>query len=308
MYAYLARRLLSTIPVLLAVSLLVFSMLHLVPGDPVKLMLSEFQTSPEQIERLRAQLHFDEPLPNQFGRFLFGALQGDLGISIRSRRPVADEIMDNLPSTLQLTLAGLLVAAVAGTTLGILAAVRHRTWADAASMLIALLGVSMPSFWLGLLFIFLFSLNLRWFAATGGGDLSHLVLPALTLGLGASAILARLTRSSMLEVLRQEYITTARAKGVREYFVIVRHALKNALIPMVTVFGLQFGQLMAGAVVIETVFSRPGIGRLIVDAILAKDFPLVQGIVLVVATSYVIVNLIVDMAYAYLDPRIRYNT
>jgi peptide/nickel transport system permease protein/oligopeptide transport system permease protein len=308
MYAYLARRLLSTIPVLLAVSLLVFSMLHLVPGDPVKLMLSEFQTSPEQIERLRAQLHFDEPLPNQFGRFLFGALQGDLGISIRSRRPVADEIMDNLPSTLQLTLAGLLVAAVAGTTLGILAAVRHRTWADAASMLIALLGVSMPSFWLGLLFIFLFSLNLRWFPATGGGDLSHLVLPALTLGLGASAILARLTRSSMLEVLRQEYITTARAKGVREYFVIARHALKNALIPMVTVFGLQFGQLMAGAVVIETVFSRPGIGRLIVDAILAKDFPLVQGIVLVVATSYVIVNLAVDMIYAYLDPRIRYNT
>ncbi|MCA1553950.1 MAG: ABC transporter permease [Chloroflexi bacterium] len=307
MYAYLARRLLATLPVLLAVSLLVFSMLHLVPGDPVKLMLSEFQTSPEQIERLRAQLHFDEPLPNQFGRFVWGALQGDLGTSIRSKRPVTQEIMDNLPSTLQLTLAGLLVAALIGTTLGIVAAVQHHSWLDAAAMAVALIGVSMPSFWLGLILIFVLSLNLRLFPATGGGDLNHLVMPALTLGLGASAILARLTRSSMLEVLRQEYVTTARAKGVREFWVIVKHALKNALIPMVTVFGLQFGQLLAGTVVIETVFSRPGIGRLIVDAILSKDFPLVQGVVLVVAVSYVIVNLIVDLMYAYLDPRIRYT-
>jgi ABC-type dipeptide/oligopeptide/nickel transport system permease component len=307
MFAYIARRLLATIPVLLAVSLLVFSMLHLTPGDPVKLMLSEFQTSPEQIEKLRAQLHFDEPLPNQFGRFLGGALQGDLGISIRSKRPVADEIRDNLPSTLQLTLAGLLVAGVLGTTLGIVAAVRHRSWVDAGSMVVALFGVSMPSFWLGLILIFIFSLTLRWFPATGGGELRYLVLPALTLGLGAAAILARLTRSSMLEVLRREYVTTARAKGLREFWVIVNHALKNALIPMVTVFGLQFGQLMAGAVVIETVFSRPGIGRLIVDAILNKDFPLVQGVVLVVAVTYVLVNLLVDLTYALLDPRIRYS-
>jgi len=307
MYAYIARRLLATIPVLLAVSVLVFSMLHLTPGDPVKLMLSEFQTSPEQIEKLRAQLHFDEPLPNQFGRFLGSALQGDLGISIRSKRPVADEIRDNLPSTLQLTLAGLLIAGVLGTTLGIVAAVRHQSWLDAGSMVVALVGVSMPSFWLGLILIFIFSLNLRWFPATGGGELRYLVLPALTLGLGAAAILARLTRSSMLEVLRREYVTTARAKGLREFWVIVKHALKNALIPMVTVFGLQFGQLLAGAVVIETVFSRPGIGRLIVDAILNKDFPLVQGVVLVVAVTYVLVNLLVDLTYAVLDPRIRYT-
>ena len=307
MTAYLARRLLTTIPVLFAVLLLVFSMLHLVPGDPVKLMLSEFQTSPEQIALLRAQLHFDDPLPVQFGRYVAGALQGDLGLSIRSKRPVTAEIMDNLPSTLQLTFAGLLISMVLGTSLGILAAVNHQRWVDFVSMLVALLGVSMPSFWLGLNLIFLLSLSLRWLPATGGGDLQHLIMPAFTLGVGASAILARLTRSSMLEVLRREYVTTARAKGVREFWVIIRHALKNALIPMVTVFGLQFGQLIAGAVVIETVFSRPGIGRLVVDAILTKDFPLVQGIVLVVAVSYVLVNLLVDLVYAYLDPRIRYT-
>lgn len=307
MAAYLARRLLATIPVLLLVSLLVFSMLHLVPGDPVKLMLSEFQTSPEQIALLRSQLHFDDPLPVQFGRFVFNALRGDLGYSIRSKRPVTTEIAENFPATLQLALAGLLVGALIGTTLGILSAVKHQTIVDVASMLIALLGVSMPSFWLGLLLIFTFSLRLRWFPATGGGSLWHLVLPAVTLGLGSAAILARLARSSMLEVLGREYVITARAKGVREVWVILGHALRNALIPMVTIFGLQFGQLLAGAVVIETVFSRPGIGRLIVDAILTKDFPLVQGIVLVVATSYVLVNLAVDLVYAILDPRIRYT-
>ena len=307
MIAYIARRLLSTIPVLFAVLLLVFSMLHLVPGDPVTLMLSEFQTSPEQVARLRAQLHFDDPLPVQFGRYVVNALQGDLGLSIRSKRPVTSEIMDNLPSTLQLTLTGLLIAMLLGTTLGILAAVNHQRWPDFVSMLAALLGVSMPSFWLGLNLIFLLSLNLRLLPATGGGDLPHLIMPAFTLGVGGSAILARLTRSSMLEVMRRDYVTTARAKGVHELWVILRHALKNALIPLVTIFGLQFGQLLAGAVVIETVFSRPGIGRLIVDAILTKDFPLVQGIVLVVAVSYVLVNLLVDLIYAYLDPRIRYT-
>lgn len=307
MYAYLTRRLLSTIPVLFAVTLLVFSMLHLVPGDPVKLMLSEFQTSPEQIALLRSQLHFDDPLPVQFGRYVFNALRGDLGLSIRSKRPVTTEIAENLPATLQLTLAGLLVAALIGTTLGILSAVKHQSWMDVVAMLLALLGVSMPSFWLGLLLIFAFALRFPIFPATSGSEFRHLVLPAITLGLGSSAILARLTRSSMLEVLRREYVTTARAKGVHEFWVITRHALKNALIPMLTIFGLQFGQLLAGAVVIETVFSRAGIGRLIVGAILDKDFPLVQGVVLVVATSYVLVNLVVDLIYALVDPRIRYE-
>jgi len=307
MYAYFARRLIATIPVLFGVLLLVFSMLHLVPGDPVKMMLGEFGASPAQIAKLQSQLHLNEPLPEQFGRYVWDAAHGNLGRSIRSNKPVTQEIKDNLPSTLQLALSGLLVAALIGIPLGVLAAVKQYSILDAGSMLVALIGISMPSFWLGLLLIFAFSLKFRLFPATGGGDLRHLVLPAVTLGLGASAIIARLTRSSMLEVLRHEYVTTARAKGLRESRVIIRHALKNALIPVVTIFGLQFGHLLAGTVVIETVFGRPGIGRLIVDAILNKDFPLVQGIVLVVAISYVVVNLIVDLLYAFLDPRIRYD-
>lgn len=305
MSRFLLSRLAATIPVLLGVWFLVFMMLHLVPGDPVKIMLADFQTSPEQVVLLRSQLHLDDPLPKQFGRFVANAARGDLGLSIRSKRPVRTEIADNLGSTLQLAIAALLIAIVIGVTLGMIAAIHQNGWLDFGPMLLALCGVSMPSFWLGLLLIFLFSLRLGWFPATGGGDLKHLVLPALTLGLSASAIIARLTRSSMLEVLRQEYMTTARAKGLRETRVLIRHGFKNALIPVVTIFGLQFGSLMAGTVIVETVFARPGIGRLIVTAILAKDFPVVQGIVLLIATTYVIVNLIVDVSYGILDPRIR---
>ncbi len=304
---YLVKRLLAAIPVLFGVSVVVFSMLHLVPGDPVKMMLSEFQTSPEQIARLRAQLHLDEPLPKQFGRFLWNALHGDLGSSIRSRRPVLTEILDNLPSTAVLALAGMVVAILMGVTLGVIAAVRQHSWFDTCSMLAALLGVSMPSFWLGLLLIFALSLKLGWLPATGGGDVRHLIMPAVTLGMGAAAIIARLSRSCMLEVLRQEYITTARSKGLWEPLVILRHGLKNALIPVVTIVGLQLGQLLGGTVIIETVFARPGVWRLIVNGILEKDFPLVQGIVLVGATSYVFINLLVDVTYALLDPRIRYE-
>jgi peptide/nickel transport system permease protein len=304
---YVLKRLLAAIPVLFGVSVVVFSMLHLVPGDPVKMMLSEFQTSPEQIAHLRAQLHLDEPLPRQFGRFIWNALHGDLGYSVRSKRPVLMEIRDNLPSTVVLALAGMGVAVVTGVTLGVIAAVCQHSWFDTFSMLLALLGVSIPSFWLGLLLIFALSLRLGWLPATGGGDLWHLIMPAMTLGLGAAAIIARLSRSCMLEVLRQEYITTARAKGLREAWVILRHGLKNALIPVVTIVGLQLGQLLGGTVIIETVFARPGVGRLIVNGILEKDFPLVQGIVLVGATSYVLINLLVDMTYALLDPRIRYD-
>ena len=302
---YLIQRLLSTIPVILGVTIAVFAMLHLVPGDPIRIMLGEFQTSPEQVALLEAQLHLDEPLPQQYLRFLSGAVQGDLGYSIRSKRPVMTEITDNLPSTLILTFSGLLIAVVIGMTLGIVAAIKQNSFIDLFAMMVAMLGVSIPSFALGIMLIFAFSLRFQWFPAAGGGDLKHLVLPALTLGLGASAIIARLTRSTMLEVLSQEYIVTARAKGLRGSAVVVRHALRNALIPTVTILGLQFGQLLAGTVVIETVFARPGIGRLIVSAILEKDFPLVQGIVLFIAISYVLINLLVDMLYAVLDPRIR---
>jgi len=302
---YIARRVLAVAPVLFGVTLAVFSMLFLVPGDPVKIMLAEFVTTPEQIARMRAQLHLDEPVLQQYGRFVGNALRGDLGTSIRSRRPVTQEIGDNLASTAQLALASMAVAVALGIPLGLIAALVRNSWLDVASMGVALLGVSMPSFWLGLLLIFTFSLHLGWFPATGGGDLLHLVLPAVTLGAIASAIIARLTRSSMLEVLGQDYVRTARAKGLAGWSVVLRHALKNALIPVLTIFGLQFGNLLAGTVIVETVFSRPGLGRLIVGGILAKDFPLVQGTVLFVATVYVLINVIVDVTYAVADPRIR---
>jgi ABC-type dipeptide/oligopeptide/nickel transport system permease component len=303
---YITARLLGTIPVVFGVSLAVFSMLFLVPGDPVKMMLSEFVTSPEQVARMRAQLHLDEPFARQYGRFVWNALHGDLGTSIRDHRPVTREIFEILPSTLQLALAALGVAAGVGITLGVLAAIRPSSWLDAAAMVIALAGVSLPSFWFGLLLIFVFSLHLRWFPAAGGGGMAHLVLPAAALGLSAAAIIARLTRSSMLDILKTEYVTTARAKGLQERVVVLRHGLRNALIPIVTIFGLQFGALMAGTVIIETVFGRPGIGRLVVTAILNKDLPLVQGVVLFVAVSYVFINLAVDVIYVLIDPRIRY--
>jgi ABC-type dipeptide/oligopeptide/nickel transport system permease component len=302
---YVGRRILAIVPVLFGVTLAVFSMLFLVPGDPVKIMLAEFVTTPEQIAQMRAQLHLDEPVLKQYGRFVGNALRGDLGISIRSRRPVAAEITENIGSTGQLALASMLVAIGLGVPLGLLAALGRNSWLDVAAMVVALLGVAMPSFWLGLLLIFVFSLHLGWLPATGGGDLLHLVMPSVALGMIAAAIIARLTRSSMLEVLGQDYVRTARAKGLGGWSVIGRHALRNALIPVVTVFGLQFGNLLAGAVIVETVFSRPGLGRLIVGGILAKDFPLVQGTVLFVAATYVLINVVVDVAYAYVDPRNR---
>jgi len=304
---YLGRRFLAVIPVLFGVTLAVFSMLFLVPGDPVKMMLAEFVTTPDQIEQMRAQLHLDEPILKQYGRFVGNALRGDLGTSIRSRRAVSTEIGENVGSTAQLALASMAVAVAIGVPLGLMAALLRNSWFDAGSMIVALLAVSMPSFWLGLLMIVAFSLHLGWFPATGGGDLWHLVLPSVTLGMIASAIIARLTRSSMLEVLGQDYVRTARAKGLAWWGVVVRHALKNALIPVITIFGLQFGNLLAGAVIVETVFSRPGLGRLIVGGILAKDFPLVQGTVLFVATAYVMINVLVDIAYAFVDPRIRFG-
>ena len=307
MLTWILRRILAVVPVLFGVTLAVFSMLFLVPGDPVKMMLAEFVTNPDQVAQMRAQLHLDEPILKQYGRFVTSAVRGDLGTSIRSRRPVTTEIGENLASTAQLALAAMLVAIGLGIPLGLLAALSRNSWLDVASMGTALLGVSMPSFWLGLLLIFVFSLHLAWFPATGGGDLHHLILPAVTLGMIAAAIIARLTRSSMLEVLGQDYVRTARAKGLGGFSVVVRHALKNALIPIITIFGLQFGNLLAGAVIVETVFSRPGLGRLIVGGILNKDFPLVQGTVLFVATIYVLINLLVDVAYAYADPRIRFG-
>ena len=314
MAAYALRRLLAAIPVLLGVSVLVFSMLHLTPGDPATLMLSGgggggggAGASAEAIEELRRSMGLDRPIWKQYLRWISNALRGDLGRSIWSNQTVTSMIAEQLPSTIQLTVAGLSVAVVLGVVLGVVAALRPHSWLDTVTMAFASLGVAMPGFWVGLLLIFFFSLHLGWLPATGSGGFSRLILPAATLGLEASAIIARLVRSSMLEVLRQEFVTTARAKGLREFKVVVHHALRNALIPVVTVVGLQFGALLSGTVIIETVFARQGIGRLAITAINGKDFPVVQGIVLLVATIYVIANLAVDLFYSILDPRIRYS-
>ena len=307
MSSYVRTRLTLAIPVLLGVSIAVFAMLRLLPGDPAQIMLAESGASAERVAALRQQLGLDDPLPVQYGRFLMGALRGDLGRSILSNRPVTQEIAGQLPSTIELTLAAMAVAIGIGVPLGLLAATHHNGPLDLGAMALALGGVSMPSFWLGVLLILLFSLRLGWLPATGQGGIERLILPAFTLGFGAAAIIARLVRSSVLEVLRHEYITTARAKGLNPRVVLLRHALKNALIPVVTIVGLQFGALLAGTVVIETVFSRPGVGRMVVNAILVKDFPVAQGAILVIATTYVLANLIVDLLYAWLDPRVRYG-
>ena len=307
MLTYVRRRLLLAVPVILGVSVVVFSIVHLLPGDPVLAILSGANATPEQEAELRAQLRLEDPLVVQYVRFLGRAARGDFGRSIFSKRPVIDEIADQLPSTLQLAGTAILIAAVVGLALGIAAAVRYNTWVDRLAMLVALGGVSMPSFWLGLVLILVFSLQLGWLPATGHGGLSRLVLPAATIGLNYSAVIARLVRSSLLEVLGNNYISTARAKGLSESPVVLKHALGNALIPVTTIIGVQLGNLLAGTIVVETVFSRQGMGRLAVTAVLDKDYPLIQGVVLVSALGYVLVNLLVDLTYSVLDPRIRHR-
>jgi ABC-type dipeptide/oligopeptide/nickel transport system permease component len=307
MLAYTLKRLLALIPVLIGVSLLVFASLYLTPGDPLSAILGEAVVSKEQMEQLREQYGFDDPLYVQYLRFAGRALQGDLGRSLRYNQPVLQQIRDQLPATIQLALAAMAFAVLLGISLGVLAAIYHNTWVDFTAMLVALAGISIPTFWSGLLLLLIFALELGWLPATGTEGWQRLIMPAFALGYGAAAIIARLTRSSMLEVLRQSYVTTARAKGLPGRIVVLRHTLKNALIPVITIVGLQFGNLLAGAVVVETVFSRQGIGRLLVDAILSKDFPTVQGTVLLVAVIYVLINLLVDLSYAMVDPRIRYS-
>jgi ABC-type dipeptide/oligopeptide/nickel transport system permease component len=307
MLSYITQRLLHAIPVLIGISLLTFLMLHLVPGDPVLIFAGDKPMTEERAAEIRHQLGLDRPMWVQYWDYASHALRGDLGRGLRSQRPVLDSILEALPSTLQLTFTALLLAALIGIFLGIVAAVAHGTWADTASMGVAMLGVSMPVFYSSLLLIMFFSFRLGWFPATGQGGLERLVMPATALGLASAAALARLVRSSMLEVLGQEYIVTAHAKGLTSGAVVLRHALKNALIPTITMLGLQLGALLGGAVVTETIFSRPGLGRLAVDAIANRDFPLIQGTVLFAAATYVLVNLVVDVLYAAIDPRIRYQ-
>ena len=308
---YVLGRLLQLVPVLFLISLIVFADMHLLPGDPALLMRAGAEggaISPERLEELRAQMGLDDPLPIQYLNFVTGALQGDLGQSVRFQVPVSELIGDRFGSTLQLAVAGLAVAVLIGLPLGIIAAARKGGWIDTLCMTLSYVGSSMPVYWLGLLLVLLFSFTLHWFPSAGGSGWKALVLPSVTLGLLSAGVLARLIRSSMLEVSTEDYMRTAFAKGLPLRLVILRHGLKNAMIPVLTMIGLQFGALLAGTVVTETVFSRPGLGRLIVNAILSKDYPLVQGAILFLAVVYLLVNLAVDIAYAWLDPRIRYGT
>ena len=307
MLRYIIQRLLQLIPILIGISVLTFLMLHLIPGDPVLIFAGDKPMTEERAAEIRHQLGLDRPLWVQYGDYAAHAVRGDLGRGLRSQRPVLDSIIEVAPGTTQLTLAALALATILGMTLGILAALARGTWLDTAAMTFAILGVSMPVFYSSLLMILLFSFTLGWLPATGQGGVARLVMPATALGLISAAVLARLVRSGMLAVLRQEYVVTARAKGLAPRVVVLRHALKNALIPTITMLGLQLGALLGGAVVTETIFSRPGVGRLAVDAILSRDFPLVQGTVLFTAVAYVLVNHLVDVSYAAIDPRVRYE-
>ncbi|MEW6727206.1 ABC transporter permease [Desulforudis sp. 1088] len=334
MLKYILKRLLMLFPVLLGVSLFVFLVLHLFTTDPAALMLGQHATT-QQIEALREELGLNDPIYVQFGRFIWDIVHGDFGRSLMTRTPVTEELLKRFPATVELALAAIFLAALVGVTVGVISAVKQYSFFDYLSMVGALLGVSMPIFWLGLMLIIFFSVNLGWLPVAGRIDigmepshitgfyvldsiltgdwaalksaLAHLVLPAVALASYSTAIIARMTRSTMLEVIRQDYIRTARAKGLSEGLVVYKHALRNALIPIVTVIGLQLGILLGGAVLTETVFSWPGIGFFLVSGILAADYPVVQGAVILWATVFVITNLAVDILYAFLDPRIRYS-
>ncbi|MCU0514816.1 MAG: ABC transporter permease [Anaerolineae bacterium] len=302
---FLLRRIILTIPVLLGVTLLTFAIVKLTPGDPVILMLGNSAT-PERVAEVRAQLGLDDPLLTQYGRYLSRVMAGDLGTSIRSKRPVLDEIMERLPGTLELAAGALLVATLTGIPFGVWAAASRRRWPGPVLMSITIVGMSLPSFWLAVIALIVFGVNLRWVSVTGGDTLSSLVLAALCLGIGEAAVLARLTCSSMREVLLADYIRTASAKGLARPAILWRHALRNALIPLLTQLGLLFGSLMGGSLFIESVFARSGLGRYAINAISARDLPQIQGMVLFAAVIYVIVNLLVDLAYTWADPRLRY--
>jgi ABC-type dipeptide/oligopeptide/nickel transport system permease component len=309
MARFLAQRLTLLVPVLLGVSLVAFILLHLTPGDPARVLLGELGqgASQEEITRLRQALGLDAPLVVQYGRFVWRAAQGDLGRSLRTGAPVLDEVLARAPFTLALTAVSLAVAIAVGLPAGVLSAAYRGSALDHGAMLLALFGVSLPVFWLGLLLMLVFALALGWLPASGFGTWQHLVLPSVTLGLASSALIARMTRSSLLEVLGADYVRTAHAKGLAARVVLLRHALRNALIPVVTVIGLQLGGLLGGAVLTETVFAWPGMGRLAVNAIYSRDIPLVQGTILFTAVAFVVINLAVDALYALLDPRVRYD-
>ena len=306
MLRYLVRRILLTIPVLLGVATLVFALIHLVPGDPAEAMLGE-AAAPSDIAELRTRLGLDRPLLVQYGEYLGGLLRGDLGISFRWNTPVGREIGSRLANTVQLALAAMTVAVLIAIPLGVLAALHRGRGIDQAAMTASLIGISMPNFWLGPLLALVFAVELGWLPVSGIGTLAHLVLPAVTLGAALAALLARMTRASLIDELRELYVIAARARGLSRARTVVAHALRNSLIPVVTILGLQFGAVLTGTIITETIFAWPGVGRLLIQAISFRDYPLVQGCILFIAVTYVGVNLAVDLVYAWLDPRIRYQ-
>jgi ABC-type dipeptide/oligopeptide/nickel transport system permease component len=303
---FLVRRILLTIPVLLGVATLVFSLIHLIPGDPVQSMLGD-GASPESVNELRSRLGLDRPLYAQYLSFLNGVAHGNLGTSLRTSEPVTTAIADRLPATFELAAAAMLVAVVIAIPLGVLAAAKGGTVVDHLATTLALVGISMPNFWLGPLLAIVFAVQLGWLPVSGRGTLAQLVLPAVTLGAPLAAVLARTTRASVIDELRELYVMAARARGVSRTRAVLKHAFRNSLIPIVTVLGLQLGAVLTGAVITETIFAWPGVGRLLIQSISFRDYPLVQGCILLIALTYVSMNLLTDLTYGLLDPRIRYE-
>jgi ABC-type dipeptide/oligopeptide/nickel transport system permease component len=303
---FLVRRLALTVLVLFGVATLVFSLIHLIPGDPAQAMLGE-AASQKDVEDLRQRLGLDRPLVDQYGRFLRGVLHGDLGTSFRTGEPVTTQILERMPATMELAAAAMLVAIAVALPLGVAGAARRGTFIDHSAMALALSGVSIPNFWLGPLLAIVFAVELGWLPVSGRGTWAHLVLPAISLGAALAAILARMMRATLLEELRELYVVAARARGVSRARAVMRHAFRNSLIPVVTIIGLQFGAVLTGAVITETIFAWPGIGRLLIQSIGFRDYPLVQGCILLIAVTYVAVNLLTDLLYGVLDPRIRYE-
>ncbi|MEK3912657.1 nickel ABC transporter permease [Paenibacillus sp. FSL H7-0331] len=306
MFSYIIKRVLQMIPTLIGVSILVFILIHAVPGDPARLVAGNDATE-EDVALVRDRLGLNEPLYAQYGAYLVNLAKGDLGTSLRSNRPVMTEILTRFPTTIMLTLMAIVIMIIVGLFAGIFSATKPNSLRDNATMMFSLFGISMPVFWLGLMLILIFSYYLRVLPSGGSDSFKYFILPALAIGLSSSAILARLTRSSVLEVIHQDFVRTARAKGVKENLVIYKHTLKNALIPIITIIGLEFGHLLGGAVLAETVFSMNGLGRYVIQSIQFRDYPAIQGTVLFIATIFVIVNLIVDLCYSLVDPRVRYD-
>jgi peptide/nickel transport system permease protein len=306
MLQYIIKRLLSAIPALLGISLLLFFMLRMLPGDPAQVLAGQM-ASPEDIQLIHHQLGLDRPIIVQYGLFLSRLVRFDLGRSARTQNPVIQEVWARLPNTVLLAVVAITLACLFGIPAGIISAWRPYSWIDYLFTSMALFGISMPVFWLGLMLVVIFSVILHWLPAGGTGSWKHIILPSFTLAAFVVAFISRMTRASMMEALSQDYTTTARAKGLGERVVVIKHALRNALIPIVTVVGLQFGLLLGGAVLTETVFAWPGLGRLIVDSILARDYPVIQGTILIFGFLYILVNLMVDILYVFIDPRIRYD-